>query len=105
MEQDHQKRIEEIIRGMKCQKDFKCCKPGSGYLCKAKDRGMEGYLDCLEQEADLCEFSLPFGDGFFCRCPLRIYIAKNLEEGGELTTKGKSICETVILEVKKEKQR
>ena len=103
MEQDHQKRIEEIIRGMKCQRDFKCCKPGSGYLCKAKDRGMEGYLDCLEQEADLCEFRLPFGDGFFCRCPLRNYLAKNLEKGGELTTEGKSICETVILEVGKEK--
>lgn len=104
MEQDHIKRIEEIIRGMKCEKDFRCCKPGFGNLCKARDKGLEGYLDCIDKDSDRCEFRLPFGNGFFCRCPLRVYIGKKLTKNGELTAEGKSICEKAVLEVNKEKQ-
>ena len=102
MEQDHQTRIEEIIRGMKCEKDFRCFKPESGYLCKAKDFGVEGYVDCLDKESGPCEFRLSFGEGFLCRCPLRVYIGKNLTKDGEVTAEGKSICERVVLEVNKE---
>jgi hypothetical protein len=73
MNQEYLKEIEEIINGMKCPKDFKCCKPGVDTLCKAEDIGLESYLRD-------CKFSFPFGDAYFCKCPLRIYIANELEK-------------------------
>ncbi len=80
MNQEYLKEIEEIINGMKCPKDFKCCKPGVDTLCKAEDIGLESYLRCLEEDARDCKFSFPFGDAYFCKCPLRIYIANELEK-------------------------
>lgn len=74
------KEIEAIAGGQKCSKDFKCYKLGFEKLCKARDHGLEGYLDCLEENPRDCPFSLPFGNGYFCKCPLRIYIARNLRK-------------------------
>ena len=78
MEQDHMRQIEEFIGGMKCPKDFRCYKSGLENLCKAKDIGLETYLECLEENPQECEFSLSFGYSYFCRCRLRVYIAKRL---------------------------
>jgi len=55
-------------------------KSGPEKLCKARDFGMEEYIDCLEENPEKCEFSLPFGEGYLCKCALRIYIAKNLKK-------------------------
>jgi hypothetical protein len=38
-------------------------------------------LHCLDDSPELCSFASVYNDGFemrFCRCPLRIYLAKNL---------------------------
>lgn len=78
MEKDIKKKIEKIIGGISCQKDFKCYKSGFKNLCKAKDTGLNEYLDCLEENPRSCEFSLTFGFGNLCRCPLRVYIMKEL---------------------------
>lgn len=75
----HKKEIEKIIGGMKCPRDFKCYKSGFKDLGKAKDIGVEGYVECLEDNSAACVFSVPFGHTFLCKCPLRIYIAKELE--------------------------
>jgi hypothetical protein len=77
--QEQRQEIEKIASRIECSKDFGCYKSGLEKLCKARDFGMEGYLDCLEEEPHICEFSLPFGEGYLCKCALRIYIAKNLE--------------------------
>jgi hypothetical protein len=77
MEAEQKRRIEEIMAGMQCSKGFERCKDGLGNLCKAKDRGVPGYVDCLENGV-LCEFRLPYGDGAFCKCGVRVYIAKEL---------------------------
>ena len=79
MKQNDNKYIEKIIGGMTCPKDFKCYKSGFENLCKAKDGGLKGYLDCLEETPQKCKFALAFGHGYFCRCPLRIYISKGLK--------------------------
>ena len=75
----HKKRIEEIMAGMDCPQDFERCKFGFEKLCKAKDAHIPGYVDCLEENHQLCEFRVPFGYGAFCRCPVRVYIAKELK--------------------------
>jgi hypothetical protein len=78
--QEHRQKIEKIASGIKCIKDFGCYKSESKKLCKACDFGVKQYLYCLEDEPQNCDFSLSFGRGYFCTCPVRIYIAKNLEQ-------------------------
>lgn len=79
MQQDSDKQIEEIIGQMKCPKDFRCWKSGLAVLCKARDIGQESFLECLEENPQECKFSLSFGYSYFCQCPLRVYIAKELK--------------------------
>jgi hypothetical protein len=74
------KEIEKIIDGMKCPKDFECAKLEFKHLCRARDVGLESYLECVAENPQDCKFSLFFGDGNFCHCPLRVYIAKRLKK-------------------------
>ena len=39
--------------------------------------GLEGLVECLEGNP-FCEFSLSFGYSWFCQCPIRVYVAKEL---------------------------
>lgn len=80
MNAKHKQKIEEIMGGMKCPKDFKCAKSGFKQLCKSKDFGVEDCLVCLEKEVVPCHFALSFGDECFCQCPLRIYLGKKLKK-------------------------
>ncbi len=79
MEENCKRKIEEIIGGMQCPSNFKCCKSGLENICKVKDIGLKDYLDCLEESPLKCTFALPFGGAYLCRCPLRIYLAKELK--------------------------
>jgi hypothetical protein len=80
MEEEHKKKIEEIMAGMECNKDFECYKSDFKDIGKAKDRGLPSYVECLEEtgKARACQFSMPFGYGVLCKCSLRIYIAQHL---------------------------
>ncbi|MBN1391725.1 MAG: hypothetical protein JW947_02860 [Sedimentisphaerales bacterium] len=78
LSQEHRQEIEKIAGGIKCPKGFRCYKSDSKKLCEARDFGMERYLYCLVDEAQECDFSLSYGRGYLCTCPVRIYIAKNL---------------------------
>ncbi len=80
MEQDHEKELREAAGDLECPKDFKCCTEGLENLCKAREIGLELYLECLEENAFACPFSVHFGDSYYCECPLRIYIAKKLKK-------------------------
>ena len=77
MDEKIRKKIENIIGDTQCPKDFRCAKDGFERLCKARECGMTNYLECLEPHS-LCKFVMSFGNTYFCRCPLRVYIAKNL---------------------------
>ena len=79
MEQEHKREIENILGNIKCQKDFKCYKGNFENLCKVKDIGMNSYLVCDEEKPRECIFSFSFGYSYFCKCPLRVYIKKNIE--------------------------
>ncbi|MCP4614539.1 MAG: hypothetical protein GY845_38150 [Planctomycetes bacterium] len=79
MKEEDRKKTEEIMGEMSCPKSFKCAESGFEMLCKAKDNGLKGYLDCLDAEASRCTFALQFGDGYFCKCPLRVYLSKELK--------------------------
>ena len=45
--------------------------------CKAKDLGLNSLLDCrpalaTEEDPSFCRFAIPFGKGYFCKCPLAL---------------------------------
>jgi len=80
MEERTRKTIEKIIAGMSCRKDFKCYKSNLSQLCKSKDVGLESFLECLEENPRDCEFSIGYGNSYYCRCPVRVYIANKLSE-------------------------
>ena len=82
MEQEDKGEVEQIIAQMECAKDFECYKSGFERLCKARDGGLKQHVWCLEEHnVSLdCRFSLSFGDGMLCKCPLRVYIAKRLKK-------------------------
>ncbi len=79
MREENKKKIEEIMAGMRCLKDFQCAKSGFDRLCKTKDFGLEDHLECLEENPQACSFAMPFGNGHFCQCPLRIHLDKKLK--------------------------
>jgi hypothetical protein len=80
MEQDLEKKINEIIDAFECPKGFSCCTEGLEKLCEAEELGPDLLLECLEENPSACSFSLHFGDRYYCECPLRIYIAKKLQK-------------------------
>ena len=87
MTENDKKSIENIIGELGCSKDLRCCKSGLDVLCKARDVGTKSILECLEDDPEECHFSFAlFGYGHLCKCPLRVYIAEQLENNAELET-------------------
>ena len=81
MKDEDRKKIQEIIDGIQCAKNFKCAEGGFENLCKAKDFGDKDTLHCLEETSLPCPFAVLYDHGFqirFCRCPVRIYLTKHL---------------------------
>lgn len=72
-------KIKKIIKTIECPKDFKCYESKFKNLCKAKDIGLKSFLLCLEEKRE-CNFSIFFIDEYLCKCPLRVYIAKELKK-------------------------
>lgn len=78
--QECKKKIKKIMAEFKCPKNFKCYKLGFEKMCKAKDRGLSMYILCLEKDPKDCVFATRFGSGYFCRCPMRVYMVKELKK-------------------------
>ena len=73
--QEHADRLEELMTGLECPKEFIFQKSGFTRLCKVRKAGASGFLECLEPDSRTCQFSLPFDDPPACLCPVRIYLA------------------------------
>ncbi len=80
MKAEVSKKIEEIMDGMKCPKDFRCAESGFERLCRAEDIGFETHLLCLEDTPFQCKFSVVLETKYFCTCPLRVYLSKKLKK-------------------------
>ena len=80
MEEDISKEIREIISDIQCQHGLCCLETGHDKACKATDVGLKEYIKCLEEDASLCQFSVSFGSHYFCSCPLRVNICRNLRK-------------------------
>ncbi len=72
---DRRNRMEGIVCGMDCPKDFECYRSGLESLSKVKPICGD-LIECLEENCRLCKLGMSFGYSFFCICLLRGYIAK-----------------------------
>lgn len=77
--QEHEQRMQEIMRGMQCSKDFECYKSRFENLCKVRIICEGKLVKCLDEGGQICEFGFTFGSGRFCKCSLRKYIAENFK--------------------------
>jgi hypothetical protein len=80
IEQSHQRQIEEIMSGMRCSKEFICYKSKFKQLCNVRDIGIEAYIECLEKIPSYCNFAFPFASVHLCKCPMRVFIAKEFNK-------------------------
>jgi len=81
MKEEIRKQIADMMGQMQCPKDFECAKCGFENLCKARDIGLEDYLECLEDSPSNCKFSLSWGyTMYLCHCPIRVYLSKKLKK-------------------------
>ncbi|RKY13164.1 MAG: hypothetical protein DRP52_03460 [Planctomycetota bacterium] len=71
--------IEQIITTFKCSLDYRCYALKFEELCGAIIFGDGEMIECIDKNAANCQFSAPFGEGYFCDCPLRAYVAKKLK--------------------------
>ena len=71
--------IEDIMEGMDCSRDFECYRSDFENLGEVGIVGDFKMIECIEERGQTCEFGFSFGLGVICRCPLRMYIAKNYQ--------------------------
>ncbi|UCD88215.1 MAG: hypothetical protein JSV01_10895 [Desulfobacterales bacterium] len=80
MEQAYNGGKKKITDGLILPKDCKCYEPGFGVTCKAQDIGLQSYVKCLEKDPYSCSFSVSFGYSHYCKCPVRVHIAKKFKK-------------------------
>lgn len=78
MKETAENTIEDVMGQMDCAKNFECVRSNFTLLCQAKNFGLKDYIECLEAKPQHCIFALSFGETYFCRCPVRVYISKTL---------------------------
>ena len=67
----------ELLDGVACGHGHRCAHDDLADVCRARDLGLENYVDCLSESPRDCEYSLSLGHGHLCRCPARIFLAKH----------------------------
>jgi hypothetical protein len=70
----------EAMPGLELSEDCKWFKPGFGFSCKAKDIGLDSYVECLETYSCTCPFSVSYAHSYYCKCLARVFMAKVLEQ-------------------------
>jgi hypothetical protein len=76
--EEQKQRIEELLQECECGEDCKCHRSGFEDICKASDIGLECFVECQEEDANFRPNSFSFGYRYFCKCPLRVYLAKEI---------------------------
>ena len=83
--EEHMKKMNNIIVAMEkgtvqCSKDYQCYTSSLKNVCKIK--GVVGSFDIIECGSENvleCGFSFLVDGSYYCKCPLRRYIAANFQ--------------------------
>ena len=72
--------VEKVLHGLRCPRGLRCVDSSLEHLCRARDIGLERFLECLETEED-CTFSSRMGRSpLLCRCPVRMHLYRQLTQ-------------------------
>lgn len=71
---------EYAIHGLGLPQGCEWFRPGFGFTCKAKDIGLDSYVECLEKDSVKCPFSVSYAYSFYCKCFARVNLAKAIEK-------------------------
>ncbi len=64
---------------MDVEESCKCQKQRIESLCKARDVGLQTFVECLEEDPYECPYAM-FVGRHYCKYPLRVHIAKKLKK-------------------------
>ena len=70
--------LDKIIDGLKCPRDFQCYKSAYNAPDTKTGSDMQSFLFCFKEKLRDCAFSVPSESQSSCKCPLRDYISKEL---------------------------
>ena len=71
--------LERIMDGLKCPRDFQCYKSVYNSLDKKTVSDIKSFMFCFKEKLRGCAFSVPSESQSSCKCPLRDYISKELD--------------------------
>lgn len=77
LSEEQERQIAKIQSEVDCHRSFECCNSDSADLCKVGYIGVH-MLECMEMQSRPCPFKYYLRDEGFCKCPLRYYLAANL---------------------------
>lgn len=77
MNDEQQAQFAKILHDVPCAHGHRCAGDDFAKVCRARDLGLENYVDCLSDSPRDCTFSLSFGHGHLCTCPARVFLAKH----------------------------
>ena len=80
MERDYESELKEIAGNFSCPADLICYTQALKNFRKVGNVGLETFLECLEEDPHECPFSMPLGGTVYCRCPLRVHVAKKFKK-------------------------
>ena len=73
-------RLEALVRETGCNKDLRSLVSKPGEYCDCRDTELKGFLECRHEHPQGCKYMLPFGYGFFCKCPLALYLYREMKK-------------------------
>ena len=73
--------LKQLISKVKsCERDFVCARPGFNDVPKGSVINNGELVECLEDRAKHCKHAVPYGNGSYCYCPVRLFIASKLHK-------------------------
>lgn len=77
---DEKKQAGEITCIVGCPDDFECCRCDFNDLAEVKTAPGSDLVECVDESRTNCRFRVRFGYKYYCTCPVRESVAKNLQQ-------------------------
>ena len=72
------KKVLQMVEDCGCNKACTCADSDFEDVAPVRHLTGSNLLECYTEKAKGCKFGLPFGGTYFCRCPVRSYIKREL---------------------------
>jgi len=80
MNRELQQELYRLKDETSCSKKYRCISDATHDLCDAKFHALANLLECIDHQKTSCEHSIKVSSIYICNCPLRKFLALNLEK-------------------------